>query len=177
MTLRSQKPPRRAPIQRRAIALSAVLLATLACQDDLQRFDTGENGAYCGTIVDGGFIRSGFPAGLALRLTLDVDSLEVMPGTLSTDDASSGPCSPEPTFDAAPLHITPEIFADPLSLLDFGRGREHSFLAWVDAECGESALAVVSLRHDEGVEVRLLRRGGNVGDFGVFLLNRTDCEF
>ncbi len=168
---------RRAPFAPAPFALA--LATSLGCQGDLDRFDTGEEGAYCGNIVDGAFIRRGFPPGVAMRLTLDIEALEVSPGRLSTDDASSGPCSPAPTFDAAPLRVTPEIFADPISLLEFGQAREHNFLAWVDPECGQSALAVVSLLHDRRVEVRLMRPGAPAtnGEFGVFLLTRTDCTF
>jgi hypothetical protein len=75
------------------------------------------------------------------------------------------------------------LFSDPLSQLEFGSTRDHNFMAWVDSTCQGSALAVVSLMHTGQVEVRLLRRGtGLPGDtspdqFGVFQLERTDCEF
>lgn len=162
-------------------ALAAALLALAGCRD-LERFDTGESGAYCGTIIDSDFTRAGFAPGLGLRLTLDIDALDVAPGTLSTNDVS-GPCSPSPEFDTAPLRVTPEMFADPLSLLEFGSTREHNFMAWVDSTCQTSALAIVSLMHTGQVEVRLLRRGnGTPGDtsndeFGVFQLDRNDCVF
>lgn len=161
----------------------ALSLALVGCRD-LGRFDTGDTGAYCGSIIDSDFTRSGFAAGLGLRLTLDVDALAVAPGTLTTNDAAApGPCSPLPEFDRAPLHVTPELFADPLSQLEFGSTRDHNFVAWVDSTCQGSALAVVSLMHTGQVEVRLLRHGtGVMGDtspdqFGVFQLDRIDCEF
>ena len=56
--------------------------------------------------------------------TLDIDALEVAPGTLSTDDAA-GPCSPLPEFQAAPLLVTPALSADALSQLEFGGTREQ----------------------------------------------------
>jgi hypothetical protein len=154
---------------------------TSGCRD-LDRFDTGQTGAYCGTIVDGAFTRRGFSTGLGLRLTLDIRALQSAPGTLSTDDRASGPCSPSPLFDKAPLVVTPELFADPLSLLEFGASREDNFIAWVDSTCQGSALAFVSLMHTGDVEVRLLARGSapdgvTPGDFGVFQLQRTDCEY
>jgi hypothetical protein len=165
------------------VALAAIAAGGLGCRD-LERFDTGETGAYCGSIIDSNFTRSGFVAGLGLRLTLDVDALATAPGTLTTNDAAPpGVCSPLPEFDHAPLRITPELFADPLSQLEFGATRDHNFMAWVDSTCQGSALAVVSLMHTGEVEVRLLRRGtGLVGDaspdqFGVFQLERSDCEF
>jgi hypothetical protein len=164
-------------------ALAAVAAGGLGCRD-LERFDTGDSGAYCGYIVDSDFTRAGFASGLGLRLTLDIDALASAPGTLTTNDAAlPGVCSPLPEFDHAPLRITPELFADPLSQLEFGSTRDHNFMAWVDSTCHGSALAVVSLMHAGQVEVRLLRRGNGLsGDtspdqFGVFQLERTDCEF
>lgn len=161
----------------------AVAIGGLGCRD-LERFDTGDTGAYCGYIIDSDFTRSGFVGGLGLRLTLDIDALATAPGTLTTNDAAPpGGCSPLPEFDHAPLRITPELFADPLSQLEFGATRDHNFMAWVDSTCHGSALAVVSLMHTGQVEVRLLRRStGLLGDtspdqFGVFQLERTDCEF
>jgi hypothetical protein len=167
-----------------ALALAALAAAAgLGCRD-LERFDTGDGGAYCGSIIDSNFTRAGFEPGLRLRLTLDIDALATAPGTLSTDDsAPPGPCAPLPQFDHTPLLITPELFADPLSQLEFGSTRDHNFMAWVDSTCQPSALAVVSLMHTGDVEVRLLRRGpGALGEpggeqFGVFQLERTDCEF
>jgi hypothetical protein len=165
-------------------AIAAALLALAGCRD-LERFDTGASGAYCGTIIDSDFTRSGFEAGLGMRLTLDIDALDVAPGALSTKDgAVPGPCSPLPEFDSAPMRVTPEMFADPLSLLEFGATREHNFMAWVDSTCQASALAVVSLMHTGQVEVRLLRRGNaaagpaTADEFGVFQLDRNDdCVF
>jgi hypothetical protein len=150
----------------------------VACRD-LERFDTGETGAYCGNIVDSDFARSGFSPGLGLRLTLDVDALTVAPGFLSSSDAADGPCSPEPLFEAAALEVTPEIVADPLSLLAFGPNRDHNFVAWARSTCQGSVLAVVSLMHEGSVEVRLLSHtasGPQGGSFGLFQLQREDCE-
>jgi hypothetical protein len=166
------------------LALALTASALLGGCRDLERFDTGESGAYCGPIIDSGFTRAGFIPGLGLRLTLDIDALQIAPGTLSTDDAATGPCSPLPEFDDAPLRVTQELLADPLSLLEFGATREYNFMAWVDSTCRGSALAVVSLMHTGQVEVRLLRRGvGPMGEtsvpdaFGVFQLERNDCAY
>lgn len=168
-----------------AALLAGALLAALGlgCRD-FERFDTGESGAYCGTIIDSDFTRAGFAPGLAMRLTLDIEALGTAPGTLTTNDAAPpGPCSPLPEFDSAPLLVTPALFADPLSQLEFGATRDYNFMAWVDSTCRGSALAVVSLMHTGQVEVRLLRRGTGVfGDtsaeqFGVFQLERTDCAY
>lgn len=165
----------------RALAVSGALAAAPGCRD-LDRFDTGESGAYCGSIIDGPFTRRGFDEGLELRLTLDIDALQRAPGTLGTNDRETGPCAPQALFEAAPLRVMPELFADPLSLLEFGSTRDHNFMAWVESTCQGSALAVVSLMQAGDAEVRLLRPGTPLGadtpgDFGVFQLRRTDCEF
>jgi hypothetical protein len=165
----------------RALVALGALAAVPGCRD-LDRFDTGQSGAYCGNIIDGSFTRRGFEEGLGLRLTLDIDALQRAPGTLSTDDRDFGPCAPQALFEAAPLRVTPELFADPLSLLEFGATRDHNFMAWVESTCQGSALAVISLMHTGDAEVRLLRSGTPLGadtpgDFGVFQLRRTDCEF
>ncbi len=164
----------------RALAFSVLGLTLAGCRS-LDRFDTGDDGAFCGSIIDSSFTRRGFEPGLAMRLTLDVDALHDNPGTLSTNDAE-GLCAPLPSFDRARMHVTPELFADPLSLLEFGSTRDHNFVAWVDSTCQGSALAVISLMHTGAVEVRLLRRGLTAndetpGDFAVFQLERTDCPF
>ena len=165
----------------RAATVWLALGAALGCRD-LDRFDTGDTDAYCGQIIDGDFTRRGFDAGLGLRVTLDIPALQVAPGTLTTSDAETGQCAPQPLFDHAPFQVTPELFSDPLSLLEFGATREHNFVAWVDSTCQGSALAVVSLMHTGDVEVRLLRRGEQAetpgpGDFGVFQLKRSNCGF
>jgi hypothetical protein len=167
----------------RRLALALFVIAASSACRDLERFDTGESGAYCGSIIDSNFTRAGFAPGLGLRLTLDIEALAFAPGTLSTNDAVGGPCSPLPEFDNAPLRVTPELFSDPLSQLEFGQSRDHNFIAWVDSTCQSSALAVVSLMHTGQVEVRLLRRGSGLlgeaspDELGVFQLDRVDCGF
>lgn len=184
VTARGRSLPHRGLVTHRGLGVllcSAVVVVGAGCRD-LGRFDTGEAGAYCGRIIDSDFTRAGFAPGLGMRLTLDIDALEEAPGTLSTDDAA-GPCSPLPEFQAAPLLVTPALFADPLSQLEFGGTRDYNFMAWVDSTCQGSALAVVSLMHTGQVEVRLLRRGTGVDggpppeQFGVFQLERNDCVF
>lgn len=168
----------RAPRVNAGFLLLASVLGT-GCRD-LERFDTGDGEAYCGPIIDSDFTRQGFAEGLGLRLTLDIDALELAPGSIRTNDTDSGLCSPE--FDDAQLRVTRQLLADPLSLLEFGSTRDYNFVAWVDSQCRGSALAVVSLMHTGEVEVRLLRRAdpldpGAPDDFGVFQLKRGDCNF
>lgn len=153
------------------------LVAASACKD-LDRFDTRSDGDYCGAIVQSAFTRKGFDSLPTLRLSLDIDQLTVAPGSLSSNDVN-GPCSPLPLFDQAPLQVTQELFADPLSLLEFGAAREYNFIAWVDSTCQGRTLAVVSLMSDDNVEVRLLRPGTlaepDSNEFGVFQLQK-DCS-
>lgn len=162
-----------------ACVIAYLALGGLACHEDLKRFDTGEQDAYCGSIVASDFTRKGYDSNLSMRLTLDISQLDSAPGTLTLDDSETGPCSPRATFAQAAIHTTPSLFADPLSELQFGRSREHNFMGWLDTECGNSALAVFSLMRDGSVEVRLLSRGSDPsvgGDFGVFQLTRNACE-
>lgn len=156
-----------------------VVLGSTACHEDLNRFDTADGGAFCGSIVEGQFVRSGYGAQLRMRLTLDISELDSRPGALTVTGDETGQCPSGLLFDDAALHNTPAVFADSFSELQFGRARDHNFVAWVDSSCSQSALAVLSLMHDGSVEVRLLSRGpaqGETGNFALFQLARTDCE-
>lgn len=138
-------------------------LAGLGCKD-LSRFDTQGTQAYCGAMVSSplfqdGFMPAGVPPRLGMSLTLDTDSLSTRPGEISTDDADRGLCSAggRPLIDRAPLRAIEELSHDALASLEFGEGREHNFLAWVDSTCQGTLLAIVSLMSDGKVEVRLLK--------------------
>jgi hypothetical protein len=144
---------------------------------DLERFDTGSDSAYCGSIVDASFVRQGFAQHTRMELRLDVDRLRTFPGRISTDDSTDGVCAPEATFERSILRIPQPLHGDPLSLLAFGESREANLLAWVESTCDGSYLAVVSLMKSDDVEVRLMRgqadaEGNEVGPFGVFHLTR-----
>jgi hypothetical protein len=168
-------------------------LGALAACRSLDRFNTVKPAAYCGAIVgsepfNSGFIPTGAPPDLALRLQIDTDSLTSLPGSLSSNDATSGFCEPTPLFDEAPLRAIPEILHDALSQADLGEGHQHTFFAWVDSTCNGSMLAVVSLLTNDAVEVRLLRPGPNLPPnvdlakgpgFALFYLQRseTGCGF
>jgi hypothetical protein len=148
----------------RQIVLGALCAcAALGCRD-LSRFDTEGDEAYCGSLVSSptfqeGFLPEGEPPRLRLKLQLDTDALSSLPGVLTSNDADRGLCSADgrPLIDQAPLRAIEELSHDPLSLLEFGDGREHNFLGWVDSTCQGTMLAVVSLMSDEKVEVRLLK--------------------
>ncbi|MBK7580054.1 MAG: hypothetical protein IPI67_07580 [Myxococcales bacterium] len=140
---------------RPAIALGIVSLGS-GC-NTIDRFDTKDGEAYCGNIVSAAFVRDGFPPDLRLRLTLDTDKLSTVPGTITTDDGQSGPCTPQPRLQAAELHVTEAMLHDQLSTFDFGTGRDYNFMAWVDSSCEGPMLAVVSLLKNDDVEVRLMK--------------------
>jgi hypothetical protein len=136
--------------------LIAGLLSTTACSS-LDRFDTKDGDAYCGSIVSAAFVREGFPPDLRVKLTIDTDALDSTPGTLTTDDASGGPCAPVPRLSGAVLRVTETMLHDPLSTFDFGTGRDHNLMTWVDSTCEGPMLAVVSLLRNDDVEVRLMK--------------------
>jgi hypothetical protein len=149
----------RAPV---LLSLGVAGLAALGCRD-LDRFST-ESGAYCGSMVSApnfqeGFTPDNLPPSLRLRLTLDARALSSAPGTLTTDDAERGLCAVQgqPLFRESPLRPIPELEHDPLSLLEFGEGRDHNFFAWSDSTCQGTMLALVSLMRNEDVEVRLFK--------------------
>lgn len=151
--------PARAP----RLSLLGLCLLSIACTD-LSEFQLDDNEAYCGSMVSAPLFHSGFiPEGgkpnLRLRLHLDVDALTTNPGTLTSDDRTRGLCkaSDQPLFDEAPLRAIPEVLHDPISTLEFGQGREHSFFAYVDSTCQGTMLAVVSLMKSKNVEVRLFK--------------------
>jgi hypothetical protein len=157
--------PRRtlSPTARRLAAL-AVLPPWLASCRSLERFDTEPPAAYCGSLVGAplfheGFIPTGAPPSLSLALELDMSSLSSRPGSLRSDDMTSGFCSDRgrPLFDGAALRAIPQVANDALSQADFGEGHEHDFFAWVDSTCQGTMLAVVSLLKNGAVELRMLK--------------------
>lgn len=133
------------------------LLVTLSGCRDLDRFDTGEDQAYCGEIIAAPFTRAGFARRLRLELQLDLSQMQSVPGRITSDDADSGPCQPRALFEQASLRFPQKLDADALSTLQFGPSREYNFLSWVDSSCLGTYLAVVSLMHDGDVEVRLMK--------------------
>lgn len=178
------------PVASFVFCSTACLLA--GCRD-IDRFDTEEGAAYCGSMVAAPFVHDGFVSdetgrpNLRLHLELDTDSLTEFPGLVTTDDAS-GLCSPRPILENSPLRAIAEVQNDPLSLLEFGDGREYNFLAWVDSTCQGTLLAVISLMKNDDVEVRLLKpkaapaTAATAADrpgFIVFQLKRRDegCGF
>ncbi|MCC6215638.1 MAG: hypothetical protein IT376_12310 [Polyangiaceae bacterium] len=163
-------PPARSPRRRTrssprptASASAAGLLALVAsagCRDT-DRFDTRPGEAFCGALesaafIHDGFVREGRPPSLRLRLRLDMDALDTLPGEISTDD-TGGLCAPRALFEGAPLRAIEQLQHDQLHFLEFGDGRDQNFLAWADSTCQGTMLAVVSLMRSDDVEVRLLK--------------------
>jgi hypothetical protein len=165
-------------------AQAVLALLLLSACNDLERFDNGDGSAYCGNIVAASFARSGFDNRPRLQLRLDMSSLDRIPGVITTDDQVDGPCRPAATFANAPLRLSKQLQADPLSQLEFGEQRELNLLTWLDSTCDGTYLGVVSLLRSDDVEVRLMRseRDDNdeeSGPFGLFRLtrHRDECGF
>jgi hypothetical protein len=202
------------PAQRLAAALLGVGLLG-GCRE-IDRFSTGPGEAYCGTLVNAGFAHHGFvpessPGTLKLRLTLDARKLvapsapstsdpdgspsrvtsndpAASPGRITTDDADQGSCRPDPLFVESPFRVVAEAQHDPISLLEFGDGREYNALLWVDSKCLGTMLGVLSLMRSGGVELRLFKPAAlgpvdapalELPGFAQFSLFRgsADCEF
>jgi hypothetical protein len=109
-------------------------LVLLGGCDNLDRFDTPGDAAYCGELVAQTFAQDGLLPDDAddtvdARLELDLDNAAKHPGTLWTSDAEWGLCAPEALFDAAALRTIEQVENDSIASLDFGEGREHSFFA------------------------------------------------
>ncbi len=155
----------------RALVVGALALASLGggCRDT-SSFTTREGECFCGAVVQGSFVRTGFAPDVALRLTFDAEKVTTSPGLVSTSDGQ--------LLDA-PLRAVPQLFHDPLSTLDFGEGRRKNYLYAVDPPDGAQLTVVVSLMESDDVEVRVLRVGKDGSTeprdrpvFGVFLLSR-----
>lgn len=143
-----------------------VLLVMNGCSD-ISRFDTGKHDAYCGTIVGASFVREGFQRTEQAELRLSTSELATAPGRLSTH-RDADVCEGKSRFTNAPLRPPTKLESDALSQLEFGQGSELNFMSWVNSECKGTYLAVVSLMHDDSVELRLLQDGA----LGVFSLRR-----
>jgi hypothetical protein len=146
----------------------------------LGHYTTAPGESYCGTVTATASFRAGVPEGLAMRLVLDGAALdgETSPGTVWTSAPASGTA---PLLTGVALQRIPALENDALSTPDLGGGRGPTRLfALAPTAPGEAALlAVVSLRSDDGVEVRLLRPQlgaspppGQGPVFGLFVLSK-----
>jgi hypothetical protein len=146
-----------------SLAIAALSGKSLGCRS-LERFDTDPPAAYCGAIVGTplfheGFVPTGAPPTLSLKLDIDTSSLHDRPGTLTSDDSATGLCSDKqrPLFEGASLRAIPQLANDALSQADFGEGHDHDLFAWVDSTCQGTMLAVMSFLKNDDIELRLLK--------------------
>lgn len=151
------------PSGRRRWALLASVLASSPGCTELDRYSTAPSESYCGAVTLSSSFRNGLSPRVQMRLQLDASELdgEVSPGVVWTFEAAAGEAPDRRFLDRAPLRRIPKLGNDPLSQLELGGGRDHSriFAVTPTDPDEEPLLAVVSLRSDDGIEVRLLRPG------------------
>jgi hypothetical protein len=135
----------------------------LSC-GNLEGFTSKPGEAYCGTIglsvFQKGFVEINTPPTLELALTLDINKLASIPGTLSSNDPDGicgTPDAPQVLFSNAPLRAIPVLQHDVLSALTFGEGHDHDLFAWVDSTCQGTMVAVLSLMKNNYIELRLFK--------------------
>ncbi|MDF3066858.1 MAG: hypothetical protein K0R38_2459 [Polyangiaceae bacterium] len=152
------------------IFLALFALPALSCRN-LDRFDTGEKGAFCGDLVSGPSFHDGFvpdlsPALLRVGMTLDTSKLSTYsedkatrPAFLTSNDRASGLCAEydQALFENAPLRSIPQVDHDSIASMSFGEGHDTDFFAYVDSTCQGTMLAVVSLLRKGDVELRLFK--------------------
>lgn len=165
----------------------------LGCAD-VERYSTAPSESYCGAVTLSSSFRTGLSPRVQMRLQLDASQLdgELSPGVLWTHEAAAGDQPERRLLDRAPLRRIPTLANDPLSQLDLGEGRDPSrvFAVTPTSAEEESLLCVLSLRSDDGIDVRLLRPGrpgsgtkppaaGHQPIFGLFTLYKQvgTCGF
>jgi hypothetical protein len=185
------------PRRKTLLAFAVVATTPLWGCRDVDSYALGPGQTYCGTLVYTPVFTSGLvpsdkePPTLGLRLDLDVNNLTTVPGTLTTNDAKDGICSAQgkALFEKAELRTIVEALKDPISVAQIGEGRDQSFWTYVSSSCGHEMMAVVSLMHSGGIEVRLFKPAAKASQntpaadapgFGLFTLERKsieDCGF
>jgi len=150
--------------------------------DRVGDFDLAPDESYCGKISLGSQTRQGLSPRVVMRMSFDADQVSdgQSPGTLTTFD-SGADAAHQQLLANAPLRPILPLARDAMSDLQFGDGRDRNLVYAVSAADpdAESLIAVVSLRSDDQVGVRLIRPG-IAGDapatrqpvFGLFLLQR-----
>ncbi len=173
------------------LAALALAVTGIGC-DSISGYSTAPGESYCGTVTADATFRTGLAADAQMRLTLDASAIEsdLSPGTVWTVELGAGSTPTRRLVDGMPLRRIPQLENDPLSMPDLGGGRDHTrVFALTASPAGEDPLvAVLSLRSDPGVEVRLLRPGldpttspppGRGPLFGLFVLYKQagTCGF
>jgi hypothetical protein len=166
--------------------LLALGLLVTGCKN-LDKFNTEENEAYCGSLVSPADASEGFDywttqhQELKLAVTLNTDRLDDLPGNLRSNDADFGPCAPQPLFDDAPLRVIKKALGDRIASIRLGDDHEDEILAYVDSTCSGTMFAILSLVQNGTTELRLLRPAPEVltpvadqPRFGVFQLSKRN---
>ncbi len=186
-TLRLRRSGSDLRIIRSAIPLVLGLFCS-AC-NDLRAYTTESGEAYCGAITRGSAFRAGMSPRVQMRLEIDAEALEGpdSPGRLSTYEAETSDLPERRLFSDAILRPIPPLAHDALSQVDMGEGRERNAIYAISPNDATAAgvLVFLSLRSDNGIEVRLLRPGNETNDpaqkliFGLFSLVKREgtCGF
>jgi hypothetical protein len=171
-------------LMRRVLALLP-LLACTGCRD-VSGFST-HGDSYAGGVTNTGVDLAGVDPSTILCLTLDTNHLQDTPGSVwSSDDR----------FVSVPMRTIPQIWADPLSTLQFGDGRLRNLVYVARASApytdgnGNDVVVVLSLMPAGDIQARLVRGApvlapdGGAGPaeqsvFAVFDLTRQSgpCSF
>lgn len=142
---------------------AAATLGALGCED-LDRFVTGPDEAYCGSVTLANEFREGLSPRVQMRVRLDGGFVEGAepPGTIATYEAPSSTSPERRLLSDALLRPIRPMQNDPLSRLEFGEGRDRNLVFAVSPVDPDvpPLLAVLSLKSDGNVEVRLVRPGG-----------------
>ena len=153
----------------RAGWLAGAALVLVGCKD-VESYSTAADESYCGSVIQGPFVRAGLSPSVQMRLTFDANALDSSPGRVSTSDG---------LLKDAPLQVVPQLFHDPLSTLEFGEGRRRNLIyAATPARAGSAVVVILSLMESGDAEVRLLRAAAAQGEqgegaiFGVFPLKK-----
>jgi hypothetical protein len=177
--------------KRSFVAFAAVTSFAMVGCTDMSRYSTAPDESWCGSVTLGSVFRQGLSPRVQMRVQLDATKLDAneSAGTISTFEAADGDAKPTRLLDEAELRALAPLAHDPLSRLSFGDGRERNAIFAVTPKdpAAESLLAIISLKTDDAVEVRLLRAGvkgddapaGRTPIFGVFPLARSPgrCGF
>ncbi len=147
----------------KSLVLQSALLCFMAGCDDTSHFSNIPGESYCGAITLGSSFRMGFSPRVQMRLTLDASQIDGpnSPGVLSTYEAATGDLPEQRLIDNAELRLFPAMAHDPLSRLTLSDAQMRNAIFAVspaDPEA-ESFVAVLSLRTDDRIEVRLIRPG------------------
>ena len=124
-------------MHRRALALATIALASAATGcEDLSRFSTTGDEAYCGAIVGGTEFREGLGPHVMMSLTLDASHLDGpgSPGELTTAEPGAKGAAEVKLLDQAKLVLIAPLQQDALSQLTFGAGSDKNAIYAVTPE-------------------------------------------